>query len=96
MLQPMVYCETAANGHLMLSWPEAGRLFYAALLWRLRRFHGLRHSGRVVVSPGNIILPDLVGPGIRIKSGWDNWSGYYLLSEDEFGDSLLKRLASAA
>lgn len=43
-------------------------------------------------SPDDIILPDLVGAGIRLKSGWDNWSGYYLLAEDDLGDLFLGRI----
>ena len=86
MLRPKMYSEMAENGHLKLSWPDAGHLFFTALiLWRLRLFHGLRRTGRMVYSSGDIILPDLVGPGVRLMTGWDDWSGYYLLSEDEAG-----------
>ncbi len=79
----------------MLSWPDAGHLFYTILLWRLRICYGLRREGRIVFSPDDIILPDLVGAGARLMTGWDNWSGNYLLSEDEAGDMLLKRVAGS-
>lgn len=90
------HVDTAANGHLMVSWPDAGHLFFTVLCAWLRLRHGLRREGRVICSPGDIILPDLVGRGVRLKSGWDNWSGYYLLAEDEAGDTFLKRFTSDA
>ena len=52
-------------------------------------------AGRGVVSPDDIILPDFVTAGLRLEAGWDNWSGYYVLSEDEVGDTFLMRLARA-
>ena len=91
MLGPKKYVETAANGHVVVNWPGAGRSFYALLCVWLRLRHGLCRRGVVVFSPDDIILPDLVGAGIRLKSGWDNWSGYYLLSEDHAGDRFLRR-----
>jgi hypothetical protein len=96
MIWPKMHIETAANGHLKLSWPSAGHSFYTLLCWWLRLRHGLRSSGRSVVSaPDQSILPDLVAVGFRLSAGWDNWSGYHLLSEDEAGDRFLKRLARA-
>jgi hypothetical protein len=95
MLRPKMCKEIAANGHLMLSWPDAGEFFYTMLCWRLRIFHGLRRVGKVVYFPDDtIILPDLVGEGLRLKAGWDNWSGYHLLAEDQAGDRFLERLAA--
>ena len=44
-------------------------------------------------SPHESILPDLVGTDFRLEAGWDNWSGFYLLSEDRTGDEFLRRLA---
>jgi|GEM_PF-996637 len=91
-LWPKKYVEIAANGHLMVGWPEAGPLFYGALRVWLRLRYGLRREGRTVCSPdGETLLPDFVGAGVRLESGWDNWSGYYLLSVDDFGDRFLRR-----
>lgn len=92
MLRPKKYVGVAANGHLMVNWPCAGHLFYDLLCGWLRLRHGLWRSGQAVYSPDDIILPDLVGEGIRLKSGWDNWSGYYLLAEDDLGDLFLGRI----
>ncbi|WP_165228358.1 hypothetical protein [Aquisphaera insulae] len=93
MLLPKMHVETAANGHLTLSWPDAGPLFYRALLVRLRLLHGLRRSGRSVESPDAVLLPDLVGNGIRLLTGWDHWSGYSLLAVDQAVDDMLRRLS---
>ncbi len=90
MLRPKEYVEVAANGHLMVSWPDAGLSFYILLRGWLRLKYGLRQSGHTVYSPDDIILPDLVGGGVRLKAGWDNWGGYHLLSEDHPGDLFLK------
>ena len=90
-LRPKLCMETAANGHLMVNWPDARHSFYVLLSGWLSLRHGLRRAGHWVVSPDDIILPDFVGKDIRLKSGWDNWSGYYLLSEDRAGDEFLRR-----
>src|SRR4051794_14237922 len=85
------YVEVAANGHLMVSWPDAGHSSYVLLRGWLRLRHGLRSRGEIVDSPDDVILPDLIGVGVRLKSGWDNWSGYYLLSQDHAADRFLRR-----
>ena len=36
-----------------------------------------------------VIAPDFVRDNIRLLAGWDNWSGYYLLSENAAGDDFL-------
>jgi hypothetical protein len=96
MLWPKTYLGTAANGHMTVNWPASGHSFFVLLRGWLRLRHGLRRSGRQVLSPDAIILPGLVGDGFRLRSGWDIWSGYYLLSEDRLGDLFLKRLAARA
>ena len=94
MFWPKAHIETAANGHLVLNWPTAGHLFYILLCAWLRLRYGVRRTGRQIVSPDDVILRDFVGKGLRLKSGWDNWSGDYLLSEDQAGDMFLSRLAA--
>lgn len=91
-LRPRKYVDVAANGHVMVNWPDAVQSFYALLCAWLRLRHGLRRKGETVCAPDDIILPDLIGSGVRLKSGWDNWSGYYLLSEDHLGDLFLRRI----
>jgi len=92
MRWPKKYVWVAANGHLMVSWPDAGHSFYTMLCSWLWLRHGLRRTGKTVYSPVDIIiLPDLVGAGVRLESGWDNWSGYHFLSVDQAGDLFLRR-----
>ena len=88
---PRKYVVVAANGHVMVNWPDAGHNFYNLLCLWLRVRYRLRGEGQSVFSPDDIILPDLVGEDIRLSRGWDNWSGYYLLASDEAGDRLLKQ-----
>jgi hypothetical protein len=84
---------TAANGHLILSWPDASADFFAVLCFWLRLKYKLRRVGHGVYSPYEMILPDLVSPGFRLNAGWDNFLGYHLLSEDHAGDEFLRHLA---
>jgi hypothetical protein len=94
VLLPGASLETAANGHRQLDWTAASHRDYVILCWRLRFQHGLRREGRGAFLGDDLILPDLVRDGLRLKSGWDNWSGYYLLSEDQAGGRFLERLAT--
>jgi hypothetical protein len=83
----------AANGHLMLSWPHAGHGFFTLVCPLFRFKYSLRRMGHTVYSPYEMILPGLVGPGFRLKAGWDDFSGNYLLSEDRAGDEFLRRFS---
>ena len=86
---------TAANGHLILSWPDADHDFFTLLCLWIRLRYKLRRVGHSVYSPHELILPDLVGSGFKLKRGWDNWSGYHLLAEDHAGDEFLRRFTDA-
>jgi hypothetical protein len=91
MLWPKKDVIVAANGRLMVSWPDADQTFYAQLLDWLRLNYGLRESGEAVASFEVVILPDLVGEGVRLEAGWDIWCGYHLVATDEAGDDFLRR-----
>lgn len=91
MRWPKKYVEIVANGRLMVSWPDAGHSFYTLVCGWLWLKHGLRRSGNMVYSPDLIILPDLVGAGVRLHTGWDYVNGYYFLSADQPGDLFLRR-----
>ncbi|HEV3122124.1 MAG TPA: hypothetical protein VGY53_09485 [Isosphaeraceae bacterium] len=80
---------------MTVNWPDAGHSFYALLCGWLRLRYGLRRKGQAVYSPDAIILPDLVGAAVCLKSGWDIWSGYYLLSDDDAGDQFLRRILAS-
>lgn len=88
-LGPKRFVERIANGHLMVSWPEAGSEFFALVGMWLRFRHGLRRDGQRVESLDDILLPDFVGDGVRLSAGWSNWDGYYLLAVDDAADRFL-------
>lgn len=84
---------SAANGHLILSLEEAPDNLWSVLLTHLWRLGGLKveHDG-MVHGFDTVIGPHVqLGPAL-LKSGWDHWSGYYLLSESPDGDALLRQL----
>ena len=90
-LCPRRFVERIANGHLMVSWPDAGSEFFALVGIWLRLRHGLRRDGHRVESVDDILLPDFVGAGVRLSAGWSNWDGYYLLAVDDAADRFLGR-----
>ena len=57
----------AANGHLMLSWPNADGDFFALICSGSSSNTRLRRVGHSVYSPHELILPDLVGSGFKLK-----------------------------
>jgi hypothetical protein len=90
MLWPGSELFTAANGHLILSWPDADFAYWTLLCAWLRVKHGLQKQGQPIVSFDDVILPDLVGNGIHLESGWDCWIGYHLLAKDGDSDDFLR------
>ncbi|MDD4963723.1 MAG: hypothetical protein PHI11_07390 [Gallionella sp.] len=80
---------TAANGHLQLCFERASPLFALWLRLKLQFVHGFRREGHRVRGLNEVIVPNFVRGNIRLLAGWDNWSGYYLLSESVSGDDFL-------
>jgi len=84
----------ATDGRLKVSWPTAGRVFYACLCGRLKLVHGLRRSRQAALLAlnGSVLMPDFVGDGFRLRSGWNSEDGYFLHARDEAGDQFLERV----
>lgn len=80
---------TATNGHLQLCFERASPLFGLWLRLKLQFVHGFRREGRRMSGLDEVIVPDFVRGNTRLRAGWDNWSGYYLLSESAAGDDFL-------
>jgi len=82
------------NGHLKISWPGASRFFYVLLCGWLKLAHGLRRSRRGPLRSldGSLLMPDFVGDGFRLRAGWSQEDGYFLLARDEPGDRFLERV----
>ena len=84
----------AENGHLQLIGLKRTTRF--GPLWlriKLQIIYGFRREGSRIVGGGEAIAPDFVRGGIRLHAGWDDYSGYYLLSTCDAGDAFLRQLA---
>ena len=84
--------HTAANGHLTFSMNELPDALWELLEVRLVNEYGLKRVGSIVIGVSERIHLNFECPAFTLASGWDNWSGHYLLSESEAGDRFLKTL----
>jgi hypothetical protein len=84
--------HTAANGHLTINLNDESSTYWPRLQRRLERELGFKRVGSGVLGMDEGIHPSFEGPEFRLLSGWDNWSGEYLLSESAAGDSFLSKL----
>ena len=89
---------TAANGHNFLTFEAYDTpQWHAAVEWLTARGFSTRPilvGGTPIIGLDEGILPSYVRGEISIAAGWDNWSGNYLLAENEQADSVLAELAS--
>ncbi len=94
MFLPKKFIETTANGRLKVRWPDASRSFYTWLCLWLKLRYGLRRSSRntMYAPDDSIMMPDFVGDGFRLLSGWNTKDGYCLQAKDPAGDLFLKRV----
>jgi len=89
-----IYLHMVANGHTAIDFNEYDSLEWFRAVAFLEEELGFSSAGKVVMGPGESILPSFVKDDISIRAGYDNWSGNYLLSESAKGDELLKSLYS--
>lgn len=82
-----------AQGHLSLDMEDDPGNLWPALLEHLhtRGASGIDHDHM------GSTLDASIGPhfrlgAVQLRSGWDNWSGYYLMSDSAAGDALLQEL----
>jgi hypothetical protein len=84
---------TAANGHNFLTFED-----YETHQWRLAlewlKSAGFSESGTPIVTLDEGILPFFVRNSVTIATGFDNWSGNYLLANCEIGDQIILALAN--
>lgn len=84
--------HAAANGHLTLDLNESPDSFWRQLCQRMESIYGFRRTGSAVIGAGEQIHQSFELPGLALGAGWDDWSGHYLLSESDAGDTFLKKL----
>lgn len=91
--QPAATLLVAANGHVHLCFEKTSPLFALWLKFKLQFIRGFRRESRRAASQDAIIVPDFVRGNVRLRAGWDIWSGLYLLSESAAGDDFLRAFA---
>lgn len=84
--------DTAANGHLTLSFNELSDSCWLSLAENLIRLRGFKRSGSPVISVDEKIHQSFQCAEFSLVSGWDHWSGHYLLSDSVQGDLFLQNL----
>lgn len=88
----MATLSTAANGHCMLCVDQADSSAWHRLQYILEEELGFAREGRIVEGLDDGLLPDFVNDAMRLRAGWDIWSGAYLLASCPVGDALLADL----
>ena len=86
-----MFLQTAANGHLALEFDDSPEELWEAALERIKA-EAFHETGESVLGPGQSIFPCYVRWSILLMSGWDEWSGNYLLATCEDGDAFLEKL----
>ena len=82
----------AANGHLALEFNELSEAGWLSIAEELTSLQGLKGVGSSGTSVSEQIHHDFQCPEFSLASGWDNWSGHYLLSDSMAGDVFLRQL----
>lgn len=85
----------AANSHLFLTFEEYQSSLIHDISIYLETKLGFARIGATAVGLDEGNTQDFMKDGIRISTGWDNWSGEYLLSTSDDGDALLTELFAA-
>src|SRR3990167_213269 len=84
--------DTAANGHLTLSFNELSDACWLLLAENLIKLRGFKRLGSPVISIDEKIHQNFQCAEFSLAAGWDNWSGHYLLSNSVVGDVFLQKL----
>ena len=82
----------AANGHLALDFNELSEAGWLSIAEALTSLQGLKRVGSPVTGISEQIHHDFQCAEFSLASGWDNWSGHYLLSDSMAGDVFLRKL----
>ena len=84
--------NSAANSHLMLEFNDAPDSLWLRAGEILVNEYCCRRAGQTCDAAGQMIFQDFKTDAFQIESGWDNWSGYYLLSTSTESDVILRAL----
>lgn len=78
--------DTAANGHLTLSFNELSDSCWLSLAENLVKIRRFKRLGSPVIGSDEKIHQNFQCAEFNLAAGWDNWSGHYLLSDSVAGD----------
>ncbi|VXB61011.1 hypothetical protein [Massilia sp. 9I] len=82
----------AANGHVTLEFGDYDSVAYQQVCGKLENELGFSRQGDTVAGLDEGISPSFLRAELEISSGWDNWSGSYLLANSNAGDEILRLL----
>jgi len=86
--------EKVANGHLQLSIRNRGLFNILLLRFILQVRHRFRRKGGHIILPDEGAGPDYIRGEIRLQTGYEHYSGLYILSSDDEGDRFLSKLSN--
>jgi hypothetical protein len=82
----------AASGHLSLECGSLPDSYWFSIVELLENQKGFSRSGKSVLGFDEKIYQSFVSESFSLSSGWDNWSGHYLLADSAEGDYFLRQL----
>lgn len=82
----------AANGHVSLDFGDYDSAAYQQACARLENALGFIRHGETAAGLDEGVSPSFLRAELKISSGWDSWSGSYLLANSDAGDAILRQL----
>lgn len=82
----------AANGHVALEFSDCDSVLYPQACATLESQQGFTRHGSTSAGLDEGITPSFFRADLEIFTGWDNWSGCYLLANSDAGDAVLRHL----
>ena len=82
----------AANGHLSLDFGDYDSVLYQQACAKLENELGFIKRGETVAGLDEGVGPSFFRAELEISTGWNNWSGSYLLANSDAGDAILRHL----
>lgn len=86
------YLHKASNGHLTIDFGDLSDEEWEKLEKRIVDGWGLERVGSVAVGLDEKIYPSFQRSDFTLATGWDTWSGHYLLAECVSGDDFVRTL----
>lgn len=80
------------SGHLAIEFGDLSDADWQALRHRIVDEWGFQYVGAMVIGLDEHIFPSFERTDLTLCTGWDIWSGHYLLARCETGDECLQAL----